>query len=310
MTIGETIVPHARGPGVSPRLLRMTDEQLLGLLIDRGDPAAFEVLVVRHAPLVLGVCRRVLRRSHEVEDAFQTTFLLLAQNAATIEKRASLGPWLHGVAHRVAVRSKARASRREAVEGKGRGVAMGSRRPEDDAELRELRRAVHEEIDRLPERLRQPILLCYLEGMTNEDAARMLGWPLGSVKTCLSRARRLLQDRLSRRGLALSATLLVLLLPRTAPAEEVPRRLVRATVRAASDALRKQGRGAAVVELDRPAVRIRPRVRVRPPQGLPLLALVTAATGALTTIVLYLASATGREDFLTWMLGAIRRACH
>jgi RNA polymerase sigma factor (sigma-70 family) len=251
----------------------------------------------------------VLRRAHEVEDAFQSTFLLLAQNAATIEKRASLGPWLHGVAHRVSVRSKARASRRETVEGKGQGVAMGSRRPEDEAELRELRRAVHEEIDRLPERLRQPVLLCYLEGMTNEDAARSLGWPVGSVKTRLARARRALQDRLSRRGLALSTVLLVLLLPRTTPAGEVPRRLVKATVRAASAALRQHGGHAAVAEMERPAARAQAQARARTPQGLSLLALAAAAAGALATIVMYLASA-GREDFLTWMLGAIRRACH
>lgn len=307
MAIGETVVPHPRWPGGDPRLLRMTDEQLLGRLIDRGDEAAFEALVVRHAPRVLGVCRRVLRRPHDVEDAFQATFLLLAQNAATIKKRASLGPWLHGAAHRLAVRLKVRASRRESVIAEGRGAATTAQRPEDDMELRELRRAVHEEIDRLPERLRQPVLLCYLGGMTNEDAAGQLGCPTGTLKRRLARAREVLQDRLTRRGLALSATLLMLVLPRTTPAAEVPGRLVEATVLAASAFLRR--RFGPVAAAEPPPRAGHAPGRAKSPSRLPLFAVAAAATGALATIALYLSSP-GRDGFLAWMLGAIRRACH
>src|SRR5690349_5030552 len=116
MPIGPVVDWRPKESRGDPALARMADERLLGLYIDRGDEAAFEALVARHAPRVLGVCRQVLRRPHDVEDVFQSTFLLLARNAASIRKRESLGHWLHGVAHRQAVRCKVRASRRRAVE--------------------------------------------------------------------------------------------------------------------------------------------------------------------------------------------------
>src|SRR4051794_706928 len=232
MAIGHLVDPRPKGPRGDPGLSGMADERLLGLYIDRGDEAAFEALVARHAPRVLGVCRQVLRRPHDVEDVFQSTFLLLARNAARIRKRASLGHWLHGVAHRQAVRLKMKANRRGAAEEESRGIAMAARQPDDEIDRRDLRRVVHEEIDRLPEKLRQPILLCYLGGLTNEDAARHVGCPLATLKVRLARAREILHGRLARRGIALSAALFLLIVPRTSPAAVVPRRLVKLTVKA------------------------------------------------------------------------------
>jgi RNA polymerase sigma factor (sigma-70 family) len=276
----------------------MTDDRLLGLYIDRGDEAAFEALVARHAPRVLGVCRQVLRRPHDVEDVFQSTFLLLARNAASILKRESLGHWLHGVAHRQAVRCKVKATRRRAVEGERQGVAMAAEQPDDDIDRRDLRRVIHEEVDRLPERLRRPILLCYLEGLTNDAAARHLGCPSGTLKVRLAKAREILHGRLARRGIALSAALFLLMLPPTAPAADVPRRLVKSTVMAVMAT--RGRRRIPVVEAPSPGLS---------PGRLPLVALATVATGAVATAVLYLSSS-DRGGFLTWILGAVRRACH
>jgi hypothetical protein len=184
---------------------------------------------------------------------------------------------------------------------------MRPRPADDDADLRELTRAVREEIDRLPERLRQAVLLCDGEGLTREVAALYLGRPVGTVDARLSRARRSLRGGLARRGFALTAAALDLLLPRATPARQLPRYLVDRTVRAASAALGRQGRRAAVAQTTRRVHRSRRRDGAWR-TGLPLLTLAAAA-GTLATISLYLASP-GREGFLTWMLGAMRRACH
>ena len=299
MTMGRVVEPRLKQLRAAPGLSRMDDDRLLGLFIDRGDEAAFEVLVARHAPRVLGVCRQVLRRPHDVEDVFQSTFLVLARDAAKIRKRASLGHWLHGVAHRLAVRSKCRASRRGVVEGERQGVAMAAQQP-DDFDLRDVRRVVHEEIDRLPEKLRRPILLCYLEGLAYDKAARHLGCPPATLKDRLSRARAILHGRLARRGVALSAALIALILPGTgtALAAYVPRRLVRSTVVAVMAAERRQGPPA-----------VGPGTPPRSNLPLALVACAALASGALATAVLYL-STPERMGFCTWFLGAVRRACH
>jgi polysaccharide export outer membrane protein len=297
MNLGRAIAPRPKESRADPRFRRLTDEQLLGLFIDRGDEAAFESIIDRHGPRVLRVCRQVLRRPHDAEDVFQATFLLLATNAAQIRKRASLGDWLYGVAHRVAVRSNVKASRRSVVEGRRRGDEIRPPTPDDEIERRELRRVVHEEIDRLPERLRLPVLLCYLEGRTNEDVAKDLGCPSGTVKFRLAKAREVLHGRLSRRGITLTVALLLLLLPRSAPAAIVPRRLARSTLLAATSGRGKRG-------LPHGAT---PRWQL----PLPLLAVSFAAVsaGALAAGLLYLSSPE-RTGLLTWFLGAVRRACH
>jgi RNA polymerase sigma factor (sigma-70 family) len=211
----------------------MTDEELLGRFLDRGDgggEAAFRALVVRHGPMVLGVCRHVLHEVHDAEDAFQATFLVLARKGGTIRDRRVLSRWLYEVAYRIAVRARTHAVRRRTQERQG--AEMSATAPEFDPEWTELRPILHEEVNRLPEKYRTPVVLCYLEGKTNEEVARLLDWPVGTVKGRLSRARDLLRSRLSRRGVAISAAFIgVFLSQKRLLADEVPTVLVDATVR-------------------------------------------------------------------------------
>jgi RNA polymerase sigma factor (sigma-70 family) len=206
------------------------DGQLLDRYLARFDEAeeAFEALVAQHGPMVLAVCRRVLGDRHDAEDAFQATFLIFARRARTIRRRDSLACWLHGVARRVAMRAKADASRRRAREARAASEAAREVGAPDD----ELGAALHEEIGRLPERYREPIVLCDLEGLTHAEAARRLSWPVGTVSGRLSRAWQLLRDRIARRGLVASACGLAALL-RPADAQAVPIALAEATTRSA-----------------------------------------------------------------------------
>jgi RNA polymerase sigma factor (sigma-70 family) len=176
----------------------MTERELLERFIAENDEDAFRTLIERHGPMVLGVCRSVLGEPHDAEDAFQNTFLALVQNAGTIRNRDSLGPWLHRVALRLARRARARAGgRRDRERRSSRSEAEAAR---DESELFSPP-VLHEELNRLPERYRLPLVLCYLEGKTNAEAAAQLQWPVGTVKGRLWRARGQLRDRLCRRGL-------------------------------------------------------------------------------------------------------------
>ncbi len=175
----------------------LTEDQLLDRFITRRDDAAFAALVSRHGPMVLGVCRQLLRDPNDVDDAFQATFLILVRKAGSLRRRDLLGNWLYGVAYRVAVRSRAIAARRAASETPRDFETLASNR-EPPALLPEL----HEELQRLPESYRVAVVLCYLEGLTHDEAAQRLGWPIGTVKGRLARARELLRTRLTRRGLA------------------------------------------------------------------------------------------------------------
>jgi RNA polymerase sigma factor (sigma-70 family) len=175
-----------------------SDAELIECFLTTRDEQAFGVLLGRHGPLVWGVCRRVLGRLHDAEDAFQATFLILARKAASIRRRTSLRCWLHGVALRVAVRAKAGARQQR------QGPALDPRSadgPADAACAAELASVLDEEIRRLPERYRVPLVLCYLLGRTNEEAARELGWPKGTVAVRLARGRERLRRPLLRRGL-------------------------------------------------------------------------------------------------------------
>jgi RNA polymerase sigma factor (sigma-70 family) len=221
----------------------LTDGELLECFRHRRDEAAFAALLHRHGPLVLGVCHRLLHNPHDAEDAFQATFLLLLRRAHAIVKEGSVASWLHGVAHRVAVRLKDDNARRR------RRERQAVRPPAADllqqVLWRDLRAMLDEEVLRLPARCREPFILCFLEGKTNAQAARLLGCPTGTVQSRLAHARELLRAGLSRRGLALSGGLLATMLPQpAAPAASVA--LVEATVRMARVPLTAEAGGAAV----------------------------------------------------------------
>ncbi len=192
----------------------LSDGQLLERFATLGGEAAdlaFGALVERHGPMVFRACRSVLRDEHEAHDAFQATFLVLAGKARALWVRDSLGPWLHSVAFRVARCAASSSERRRKHERRWGEQAARMRAGGGGGDEGELREAIHEEIERLPERYRAPVVLCDLEGRTHEQAARLLGWPVGTVKSRQSRGRDRLRFRLNRRGLAPSAALGVLL---------------------------------------------------------------------------------------------------
>ncbi len=210
----------------------LSEAQLLERFLVHRDESAFEAILHRHGPMVLGVCRRILDDPHDVADAFQTTFLILVKKARSIRDRDVLGTWLYGVARRVAVRAKvnARCRRtRERTEAEGLDVQQ----PRGDRlEATELRALIDDELERLPSRYRQPIILCDLEGQTHEQAAALIGCPVGTVKSRLSRGREQLRSRLVRRGVAPSAALLASTLAADA-AQAVPVEWINQTLQAA-----------------------------------------------------------------------------
>jgi RNA polymerase sigma factor (sigma-70 family) len=208
------------------------DGELLERFLARGEEAAFSLLVQRHGPMVLDVCRRVLGDRHAAEDAFQATFLVLVRRPGSIRRRGALGSWLFGVAQRVARHERAREAARR---GRERRAAERPRAATpDEPAWQELRGLLDEEIGSLPESYRAPVVLCYLEGKSYGQAARALGWSKSSLASRLSRARELLRGRLSRRGVGLSAAALTAALSERAPAAAVPARLTLSTVSEAS----------------------------------------------------------------------------
>jgi RNA polymerase sigma factor (sigma-70 family) len=181
----------------------LDDSQLLERFVARHDEAAFAALVASHGPLVLGVCRRILRDEHEIEDAFQATFLVLVRRAGSIRDAGRLGPWLHGVARRVALRSRSEAARRRVHHQQAtRAVEDVPVRPAHPTEFDDVIGIIDEEVARLPGRYRDAVVLCDLEGRSYTEAASRLRCPLGTVQSRLARGRARLRSRLIRRGLA------------------------------------------------------------------------------------------------------------
>ena len=215
------------------------DGALLDRFVARRDEAAFAALVERHGPLVLGVCRRLLRDPYAVDDAFQATFLVLVKKAASIRDGDRLGPWLYGVAVRVATRARGVTIRRLAREIPGaEETAVAAELRDDEAFGPDLRAVLDAELARLPGRFRDPLVLCYLQGQTHEEAARRLRCPVGTVRSRLARGRDRLRSRLARHGLAPAAGALVAALAvESASASvlrpSVPETLVESTTRAA-----------------------------------------------------------------------------
>jgi RNA polymerase sigma factor (sigma-70 family) len=208
-----------------------TDAELIDDFVGGRDEDAFAALMDRHGPMVLRLCRRLLADAHEAEDAFQATFLVLVRKAGSIREPELLGNWLYGVAHRVAARARILTARRRTREGQGGAMADweagGEPRPSH------LQPVLHEEVNRLPDKYRVPVVLCYLEGKSNEEVARVLRRPVGTIKGRLARARKMLRARLIRRGLALSTGLLAAALSENAAGAAPPPALRRVTLKAA-----------------------------------------------------------------------------
>ena len=184
---------------------------MLKIFAQRHEEAAFAALVRRHRPMVLGVCRRVLRHGHDAEDAFQATFLVMVEKAPRLRKPELLANWLYGVAYRTALHARQRAARRSQREREAAAMSFDPA-SDPDIEARELRRVLDEELHRLPEKFRAPLVLCYLEGKTNEEAARLLGCPSGSMSYRLARGRELLRERLQSRMAGLTMLLPTIIL--------------------------------------------------------------------------------------------------
>jgi RNA polymerase sigma factor (sigma-70 family) len=205
----------------------LSDGQLLERFIQNHDQEAFAALIERHGPVVWGVCRRLLAEANDAEDAFQATFLVLVRKPGSVKKQSSLGSWLYGVAYRVALRARADAARRRHHERQVRDMVRSE--PSLEESWRELRPVLDAELSRLPEKFRAPLVLCYLQNKTNEQAAHELGWPVGSISKRLAQGRDLLRERLSQRGIALSATGLTTLLTHNAATAAAPASLVELT---------------------------------------------------------------------------------
>jgi RNA polymerase sigma factor (sigma-70 family) len=211
----------------------LTDGQLLERFArGRGEAAelAFAVLLERHGPMVLRVCQGVLADAHDSQDAFQATFLVLVRKARGLWVRDSLGPWLHQVAHRTASAARTASARRRRHERRAAALATTAVHSSPGAEIEWV---LHAEIDGLPERYRAPVVLCDLQGRSHDQAARHLGWPVGTVKSRLTRGRQRLRDRLARHGIGPEAGLLVAVARPGSGDGLVPGALAEATARAA-----------------------------------------------------------------------------
>jgi RNA polymerase sigma factor (sigma-70 family) len=208
-----------------------SDRRLLAQFALSRDEAAFAALVRRHGPMVLGVCQRTLRHQQDAEDVFQATFLVLARQAGTIRTREALGGWLYRVAYRLALRARTEIMRRQRHERQSKPL-MAAANPPAEATWRELPGVVDEELSRLPAASRAVLVLCCLEGKTQKEAARQLGWPPGSMSWRLGRARDLLRKRLARRGWTVPAGLIGPAFVEEATAA-VPAELASQTVQAA-----------------------------------------------------------------------------
>jgi RNA polymerase sigma factor (sigma-70 family) len=272
------VIRHLRPLASERDAARLTDGQLLERYLAQHEESAFAALVGRHGPMVSNVCRRVLHNPHDAEEAFQATFLVLARKGASIARRELLGNWLYGVAYRTALEAKAANARRRAKERRARdrprpGVAAGHA----GGELRPL---LDQELSRLPDKYRAPVVLCDLEGKTRKEAARQLGWPEGTLSGRLARARALLAGRLARRGLTLSGAALAAALADPLASAGVPRPLVVSTVKAATPVAAGQasaagGPSAGVAALTEGVLKAMLRTKLK------LAALVSLAVGAL-----------------------------
>jgi RNA polymerase sigma factor (sigma-70 family) len=226
----KSVLHCLRGITRPPESLGLSDATVLERWVANRDEGAFELLLWRHGPTVFSVCRRVLRQPQDIEDAVQATFLVLVQKARSISKHEALGSWLYKVALRIALRVKERAAKQ--ARRTLQDVDMPSAESPDELLWQDVRSTLDEEINRLPERYRTAFVMSYVEGKTNEETARLLGVPTGTILSRLARARGQLRTRLARRGLALSSGILTAALAGQAPAANIPSPLVGSIMKA------------------------------------------------------------------------------
>jgi RNA polymerase sigma factor (sigma-70 family) len=210
----------------------LTDGQLLAHFIERREQAAVAALVQRHGPMVWGVCRRILRNHHDVEDAFQATFLVLVRRAVSIRHKEMMANWLYGVAHQTARKARAMLAKRRTREKQGTVMPEPQAAEQDTRD--DLQPLLDQELSRLPDKYRVAIVLCELEGKTRREAARQLGLPEGTLAGRLTRGRAMLARRLARRGLAVSGGALAAVFSREAASAGVPISVLTSTIKAAS----------------------------------------------------------------------------
>src|SRR5262249_26136083 len=210
------------------------------LLLGPGSRGACPVLVRRHERLVWNVCRCALPCRQDAEDAFQVTFVVLACKAASIRKQDSLASWLHGVAHRVALRARRDAARRQARDRQARAMAP-TKQCVSEKTWSDLQAALTAEVERLPAKYKAPFVLCHLEGKSMAEAAQQLGWKLGTVSGRLAQARKLLEQGLARHGLPLATVLTVAALAHNSASAAIPAHATAAVVKAAMQIAAGQG---------------------------------------------------------------------
>jgi RNA polymerase sigma factor (sigma-70 family) len=219
-------------PSGGPDLAGAVSDRLLwARYVEHGDESAFADLVYRHGRTVWGVCRRLLRQEQDVEDAFQAVFLVLARKIASIRKGEAVGSWLYGVAYRTAMKIRSNAARRQVLERQATGPTGQVPSPPSEAACRELQRMLDEEVERLAPKYRAPFVLCCLEGLSRPEAAAELGGKEGTVCSRLAQARKLLQTRLGKRGITLSAVLTAGALSQSTAAAATPAILGPSTVK-------------------------------------------------------------------------------
>jgi RNA polymerase sigma-70 factor (ECF subfamily) len=287
------VVSHLRGILARPQAAAQTDGDLLELFLTRRDEGAFELLLRRHGPMVMGVCRRILGDGPDAEDAFQATFLVLVRRGDRVRPRGRVGNWLHGVAFRTALEARRAAARRRRKEAQ----AM-PRTPAAEDVWSELRPRLDCELSRLPERYRLPIVLCDLEGRTRKEAAGQLGWAEGTVSSRLARGRELLARRVRRHGLPLSAATLAGSLAEGAATAGVPAPLVGSTLQAAL--LMAAGRTDAALALAANAVALtETMVRAMTMQKLQFAAAITLGLGLAVGLTYQVVAGQTREKGTT-----------
>jgi RNA polymerase sigma factor (sigma-70 family) len=223
----QTPIPFpAHGIRCEPR----SDKDLLEDFVAHGDSAAFDGLLARHGPMVLDVCRSVLSNETDIEDSFQATFLVLAQKAGSIRKPGAVASWLHGVAYRTALKARAEFARRRKHETRA-AIPVGC--TDNELSWREVQCVLHEELASLAERYRAPMVLCYLQGRTHDEASNLIGVPKGTLKMRLEQGRARLRARLLQRGIGPGAVLLAMAWPGAAATAAVPAALLTTTTKAA-----------------------------------------------------------------------------